>query len=317
MNKIFFLCTILIPLILYADTYNEALKYDAKGDSEKASELFHDYFDNNINDVNQDGIIEKLLYSSTLLPTIDDSMEYMLHYVKYMKTPTSRFRIYNKLAEIYELTGNIYDAGVFYEKAAYTMDDYVDFNSLLNSIEMLVELGFHELSINKLKEILTESEETTIKDRCNLLLSRIYKIMDKNSNAIGYILNVKSETGAREFYKHELGISNNLGSMSSDNFEKIIVYSPYQKLKTPTDYIGIDSELKIIPKGKHFENREEEILIGTYSDKKDAAGIINLANQLNLPWFFDNTNDGYTLYLFSEDKIDTIDKLRKLGIEVR
>lgn len=317
MNNFFFVLLIfLFSFNLYADTYNDALKYNAQGDFVSALKLFHDYFDNNINDVNQDGVIEKLLYSSTLFSSIEESMEYMLYYVKYMKSPTSRFRIYNKIAEIYELTGNLYNAGVFYEKAAYTMENYIDLNSLLNSIEMLVELGFHKISINKLKDILSNSEEIKIKDRCNLLLCRIYIIENNKESAIKHILNVKSDSSRKEFYKYKLGINNLLGSMSSDNFEKIIVYSPYKKLKSPTDFIGVESVLKQIPNVKDYENIEEEIFIGTYNDKKDAAGIINLANQLDLPWFFDENSDGYTLYLFSKEKKQTISKLQKLGIKV-
>lgn len=319
MNKIALLTFFLLSFGINADTYNEALKYDAKGESEIAIKLFNSYFDLNINDINQDGIIEKLLYCSTLLPTIDQSMEYLIHYVKFMKSSNSRFRIYNKIAQIYELTGQIYNAGIYYEKAAYTVDDYIDYFSLLNSVEMLVELGYYYEAITKIENILiiTYNDNRELTDKCILLLTRIYKVLGNDLKASDTLSTVENITSKTEYYKLELDMPNKLGTFSSDNFEKIIVYSPNQKLKTPSDFVGIDSMLKIIPNIKDGLENEYEIFIGKYDKKIDAAGIVNIANQMNLPWFFDENDSQFYLYIFSQHREESIEELNKLGIKVK
>lgn len=320
MSRVIIFLFLTLSITLTADTYNDALKLAASGDSIKSLELFHDYFKNNINDVNQDGIIEKLLYSSSLLDSVDSSLEFMLEYVKYMKSPTSRFRIYKKIAEIYELTGDIHNSGIYYEKAAYTNKDYIDYDSLANSIEMLMELGYYELSIDKLKDVISKVEDVKIKDRCHFILSRAYSLTDNETAAINELKMVSSTNPLLDFYRYELGLELNLEKENLNNFEKIILDFPDKKLKTPTDYVGKSSELNKINDYELIKNSfssEKEIYIGKFINIDDAAGIINILNQLGLPWFFDKYNEEYDLYTFSENIDETVSKLTELGIRIK
>ncbi len=89
------------------------------------------------------------------------------------------------------------------------------------------------------------------------------------------------------------------------------------KLKNPTDYIGFNSELKDIPYVHEKSKIEYEIFLGTYKNKLDAAGLINIVEQMKLTWFFDENAEGkWNLYIFSEDKISTINNLNKLGLKI-
>lgn len=308
---------ILFPFVLNAESYNEALKHEAKGEYKLAIVEFKKYFDKNINDINQDGIIEKLLYSSTLLNTIDETLDYLKYYIKYMENPNSRFHVYKKIAEINELTGNIYDAGIYYEKAAYTIDDYMDHDSFFSSIEMLIELGYYELSIRKLKEVETDKIKSDQKNRFNLILSRLYRVIGQKNRAIEHARKVTVDDDKSNYYLYELGLLDKNKFKDGKSLEYFIIKYPYMKLKTPTDYIGLDSQLKVIPQISKVVEQEVEIFIGKYSKKSDAAGIINIINQLKLPWFFDTDDHGFSLYLFSKDRNKSISDLKKVGINVK
>lgn len=315
MVRSFLIILLFLPFYLYADLYNEGLKYEARGDYSSAADLFKRYFDKNINDINQDSVIEKLIYSSTLMPTVDEALDNLLFYVKYMENPNSRFRIYSKIAEIYELVGRIHDAGVYYEKAAYTIDDYVDYNSLFNSIEMLVELGHYEFSIKKLREAENDIREIKHKNRLNLLLGRLYNLVGRSSKSVEYLNRVLADDNKTNYYRFELGIIDKTEFTDKKTFEYIIMNYPYMKLRTPADYIGKVSELNIIPEIINDNDNEKEIYIGQFTEKKDAAGIINIVNQMNFPWFFDNIGDGFRLYIFSKNEKKDIRDLKSVGIE--
>lgn len=313
-NKILLLLLFLIPFSLFADLYDDAMKFEAKGNMLSYTKKLNDYFKKNINNVNQDGIIEKLLYSSTLFLTLDETVNFLKYYVKFMENSQSRFRIYTKIAELYELKGNIHDAGIYYEKAAYVIHDYIDYNSLLNSIDMLIELGYFDLSINKILEI-EPNIDVSYLNRLNSILCRLYKLKGMNQMSKKYLLKIDRDYYIYNYLKYELFFEN---SYTTDNtLNSKIINNSSLKLRNPTDYIGLNSELKYIPNIPDKSKLEYEIFVGTYKHKLDAAGLINIVEQMKLTWFFDNTNgSSWNLYIFSENKIDTIDKLNKLGLNI-
>lgn len=312
-NKIILLI-ILFPISLHADLYDDAMKYEAKGDALSYTRTLNKYFTKNINNVNQDSIIEKLFYSSTLLYSLNETLGFLKFYVKYMENKQSRFRIYKKIAEIYELTGKIQDAGKYYEKAAYVSRNYIDYNSLLNSIDMLIELGFFELSISKLLEVEIDID-SDFYNRVYSMLCRLYKLKGIDNKAKIYLLKIDRDYYSYNYLKYKLFFQNTYTNDKTLNSK--VISNSFLLLKNPTDYIGLESELRNIPYVPEKSKIEYEIFLGTFQNKLDAAGLVNIVEQMKLTWFFDRTeNDHWDLYIFSEDKNDTIKKLNRLGLEI-
>ncbi len=312
-NKILIIF-LLVPLCLFADLYDDAMKYEAKGNKISYKKTLNEYFKKNINNVSQDSIIEKLLYSSTLLLSLNETIDFLKFYVKYMKNSQSRFRIYSKIAEIYELTGKIQNAGIYYEKAAYVSSDYIDYKTLLNSIDMLIELGFFELSITKLIEI-ENKIDSEFNNRLYSMLCRLYNLKGLDDIAKDYFLKIDTNYFIYNYLKYELFFQNSY--ISDKTLNSKIIKNNSLKLKNPTDYIGLNSELKNIPYVPAKSKVEYEIFLGTFQNKIDAAGLVNIVEQMKLTWFFDKTdNDNWSLYIFSEDKVGTINKLNSLGLKI-
>lgn len=315
MNRLLLIIIILIPITLFADLYDEAMKYEAKGDYYHFKDNLNRYFYENINDVNQDGIIEKLIYSSTLFSSIDETLDFLNFYVKYMENRESRFRIYKKIGEVYELSGNRLDAGLFYEKAAYVTPDFIDYNSLLNSIDMLIELGNLELSLNKLKETQT-SINSDNSNRFYSMLCRVYYLLGDFVNSEISLNKIDPDYNSYRFLSYEL-LSLNLYDSEDKSVNKSIIENG-NKLISPNDYISIKPEITDKSKIDFIASNEFEIFLGTYYYKSDAAGLINILEQMNLAWYFDDTSDKeVNLYCFTDTPETTISSLKKLGINVK
>jgi len=315
MNKFIFLYFLLFSWSLSADTYDDALKLEAKGDIINATQKLYEYFDENINNPNQDSVIEKLLYSSTLFDTLDETIIFLNKYVKYNENPESRYRIYIKLAELYELSGEIKLAGQYYELAAYTINGFIDFKLLVNSVDLLIELGYLDIAEKKLIDL--DNKNIGLKDEIYALLSRIYYLLDNKIKALYYFSLVNSSYRPYNFLKYELGLFNIDNFPQKEKLNYMIINSPYKKLRNPADFINRKMDLYDINEIKFPENNETEIFLGSFAEKKDASGIINILEQMNIKWFFDNDNGIFKLFLFTNEPNKIADDFKRVGINLR
>lgn len=314
MNKILLLILLILPVTLYADLYDEAMKHEAKGNHKQSIVKFREYFDKNINDDNQHGVIEKLIYASTLFSEIEDSLSFLEYYVKFMKNENSRYRVYKKIGEIYELSGNNINAGIYYEKAAYTLDHQIDYLMLFESLDILIESGYYNKAIKKLLSIKRDEIDNEIRDRYYYSLSRAYYRKNDYKKSNKYLEQIKNKD-SRYWFLLSVSQGNSRGiTRYPESIEYLIMKSYKLKLRNPSDYMGIKPDFGIMNE-KPFNNKDSiEICLGTFDSKYDASGIINLLEQININWFFDKNDSGETLYIFTADEAVTKKKLDKLGI---
>jgi len=313
MNRLFLILFFVSTSIIFSDSYDEALKYEALGDYDSFDVEIRRYFEENINDINQDSIIEQLLYSATLFNSLDQTLNFLTTYVKFMENKESRFRIYKKIAQIYELTGQIQSAGIYYEKAAYISPGYIDLSSLLNSIDMLILLGYHSESLSKLLD-LEKSIPSELNNRYNSMLSHLYRLTGEIELAKYYLLKVDKSYFNYDFLKYEL-FNNPIPDSNSLNY--LVSKNSYMLLKDPNSYIGIDSELRQIPHLPNKESSDFEINVGQFQNKLEAAGIINIVEQMKLDWFFDKVGNVFDLYIFTKNRDKTIEELKQIGLYIK
>ncbi len=317
MNKSILLFLLLFPFLLFADLYDEAMRYEARGEYELFTKNLTQYFNENINNDNQEDIINKLLYSSTLLESSDKTIGFLLKHVRYQSKSESRQILYIKVANLYELLGNIYDAGIYYEKAAYVNKKSINYLILFNSIEMLLELGYLELCLNKISNIsINELEEGLELDSYYLLLSRIYYMLQDIEKAKSIIKLVQMKDSRYYFLANILGILTPTDLNHLKSLDLLVIKDGNYKMRNPSDFIGVSSEITDLNIST-TKNSEIEICLGVYRNKSDAAGIINILEQIPLSWFFDYENSEYTLYIFTANRKKTEKKLQEFGIGVK
>lgn len=312
MNRVFLIIILLnLHLYSYSIEYDEILKLEAKGLYSEAIELYDRYFEENLNDINQDSIIEKLIHSSTLYRNIDETQNHLLHYVKYMKNPHSRFIIYRRIGEIYELSGNIYKAGIYYEKAAYVNEEYVDFDLFFDSIELLIELGYLNLSLEKINSI--ETNEDFDKNRYHIIKARIYELLGERESTLTHFYNIDRTYYKWSFYAMDLDV----GPVAEvESLDSLIFLYPYLRARTPIDFISRKSLINKDSYIKTVNEKEVEIYIGRYQNESDYAGIINILEQLNIPWYLDREHGFASLYAFTFNYNETKKLLIKAGISL-
>lgn len=312
MNKSLLLLFILFLYpVIFSVEYDDILKMEAKGDYTEAINLYKIYFEENLNDVNQDSIIEKLLHCSTLYDNLKDTLQHLIHYVKYMKNPHSRFIIYKRIGEIYEISGNIYMAGVYYEKAAYINDEYMDYDLFFDSIEVLIELGYLNLSLKKI-DSLDETDSYNI-NRYNIIKARLYKLLGDRENALKHFYNIDKFYYKWDFYALDLDTGT---KTEKESLDSLIFTYPYLRARTPTDYFNRESVVGKYTKLPPYPNKEVELFIGKYSRETDYAGIINFLEQLNVPWYLDKRDIYWYLYAFTLNLQETKSQLKKAGIDI-
>lgn len=310
-RSFYFVLLLLCYPLLNSVEYDDILKMEAKGDYTEAIELYKLYFEENLNDVNQDSIIEKLIHSSTLYDNINDTQQHLIHYVKYMKNPHSRFIIYKRIGEIYEISGNIYMAGVYYEKAAYIDEEYMDYDLYFDSVEILIELGYLKLSLKKIDSL--KETESYNRNRYNIIKARIYKLLGDKRSSLEYFFNIDKIYPKWDFYALDLDTG---FRPEKESLDTLIFTYPYLRARTPTDYfnrpsvVGANTLLPLNP------DKEVEILLGKYNNEIDYAGIINFLEQLNIPWYLDNREGVWFLYAFTLNLEETKAQLKKVGIDI-
>lgn len=317
MNRTLFLLLFFIPFVTFGNIYEDALKLDAKGKREESIEKFKEYFNLNINQDNQDSIIEKLFYASTLFESIDSSLNFLIGYAKFMKNPNSRYIVYRKIAEVNELRGNIVLAGKYYEKAAYTLDAAIDYHSYFDSLALLLEVGYFNKAVLKLEKIDKAKLEEDEIERFYYLLSLSYFLNGDKKTSKEYLKYINKKD-SRYWYLYSK-LNNKIKGNSSFNksIEYFILKNRYNKLRTPTDYIGIENSLPPVSSVPFNSGDDTELFVGLYKEKTFGAGTVNILEQLNLKWYFDKVKNGYALYAFTDDKHNTVRKLKKLGITIK
>lgn len=89
--------------------------------------------------------------------------------------------LYVTIAQLFELSSNLHDAQINYQKASLSLLDEIDYNLLLKSAKILLLQGDLFLAESQLKEIITNSLNTNIIFEAELFYT-IFKILHSHEN---------------------------------------------------------------------------------------------------------------------------------------
>lgn len=293
LKRFSFFIFFIIPFYLFSNNYEDGLQLEAQGDIKKALIKYNEYLDLEINSEPNDLLLERLIYISTLYDSLDDATLFLINRAKQIKNKDLRSEIYFKIANIYELTGKIFNAGVYYEKSSYG-NSGVDYNKLLNSLYMLYEIGYYEKVIQKIQKIPLKEEK--LSNDYNILYYLCLVKTNKNRDAL--ILLTKLEENNSYF-------RNNKDFETGSMYERI--YKDFIELKNLSNYVN-KTPVKLNINNKK-EIKSEIITIGKY--KELPGGVINILEQLEYSWQF--KNDLLTIRV--NNKEDDMLILEKAGID--
>lgn len=293
LKRFSFFIFFIIPFYLFSNNYEDGLQLEAQGDIKKALIKYNEYLDLEINSEPNDLLLERLIYISTLYDSLDDATLFLINRAKQIKNKDLRSEIYFKIANIYELTGKIFNAGVYYEKSSYGSSG-VDYNKLLNSLYMLYEIGYYEKVIQKIQKI--PLKEKKLSNDYNILYYLCLVKTNKNRDAL--ILLTKLEENNSYF-------RNNKDFETGSMYERI--YKDFIELKNLSNYVN-KTPVKLNINNKK-EIKSEIITIGKY--KELPGGVINILEQLEYSWQF--KNDLLTIRV--NNKEDDMLILEKAGID--
>lgn len=239
-------------------------------------------------------IFERLIYISSLYGSLDETTLFLITRAKQIKDKDMRSKIYYKIANIYELTGRIFEAGKYYEKSSY-MYDSINEEKLLNSLYMLYEIGYYENVLKKISSLVIHNEE--IMNNFNILKYLCLRTLNKNSEA-KIVLK---------------GIDQSNSYIKIDNyFQKDSMYERILRdkieLKNLTNYVNV------LPVEMSLSNNntmiKEEVVIGRY--EKLPGGVVNILEQLEYNWQF----KGNILSIKVKNRSKALDILKKAGINI-
>lgn len=294
---------VIIPHLTFSNDYEAGLKLEAQGQIAESLVKYNNYIDLNLNSPDQDTVIDKIIHASTLFDNIEESINYLVIKTKKIKNPDTRSIIYKRIAELYELTGKIFNAGIYYEKSAFVKKSNIDYFMLLNSYDMLLEVGYYQKVNSALEKIDIEKLNTRSLHRYYLLKSRVLTFLGNESEARENLKIISSDNylARYELEKKRAGYYLDNSTMYYDTLYKGL------ELKTPGSYNNLQP-IEIKNPKKSENNIKNKVFIGSYD--QIPPGIINILEQVELHWIYKE----HKLFVVTEDINSTIKVLEKAGI---
>ncbi len=153
------------------DTYN-------KGDSLQALLIYEDWLQNNHDSSDFSSVLFEISGLSGDIHKISTILEKQIIFVS---DRDKRKTLYKRLAQLFELSANLHNAQISYQKAAMISLERIDHEMLLESAKILLLEGELLLAEAQLKEIIVNSLDKSISIHGKLLFT-ILRILNSNSD---------------------------------------------------------------------------------------------------------------------------------------
>ncbi len=165
-------------IFLISADIKDARESYKKGDTPGALVQYSDWLRSN---KDSDEFISVLFEVSELKGHINDICGVLETQIKFVKPGKQKVLLYERLAQLYELTSNLSLAQAGYQNAALASLNSVDYKSLLQSSLLLIMEGKMLLAESQLKEIITNSSDIQISTLANQYYD-ILKILNSFQN---------------------------------------------------------------------------------------------------------------------------------------
>ena len=232
------------------------------------------------------------IHAANLEPEIGKKTGILQHAAEKTHEPTIRRDILVMLAELEELAGNPVSSQKHYQDASFAVPGSKDFESLLRSALLLLDLGEYRTAEAQSRAIIDTCREDEVKNRAIVLLSRIYYMTEREQEALE--LFGKDEEWQKKLFPpegllwiFELGKRLEVSGLSAkaleelaarypDSLELSLIAGDAEYFPSPSAFIGLtrvaDSEIVSPREGTNQVDEEAEISIqtGSFSVKENA-----------------------------------------------
>jgi hypothetical protein len=267
-------------------------KAEQLADSGKLSEAVNEYnawLESNPDSPEFSGIS---IQAANLEPGIENKTIILQRAAGKSNDPEVRHGILVMLAEIEELAGNPVSSQQFYQDASFAVPGSKDFESLLRSALLLLDLGEYRTAEAQSRAIIDTCREEDVKNRAIILLSRIYYMTDREQEALDFFY--MDEEWQKKPYPPEgllwifelskrLKVSDlsaialeELAARYPDSLELSLISGDAEYLPSPSTFITLadGAESKTVPPQESTNPIEEATAIsiqtGSFSVKENA-----------------------------------------------
>ena len=156
----------------------EARKIYNEGDFIEALNIYDDWLENNHDSADFSSVLFEISELSGDIYKISGILEKQIIFVP---DRDKRKSLFKRLAQFYDLSADLKNAQVYYQKAALISLEGIDYEILLDSARILLLEGEFLLAESQLEEIILNCTDQNISAKAKLFFT-ILKILESNSN---------------------------------------------------------------------------------------------------------------------------------------
>ena len=181
--KLLLIVTILFFAIApcFADIDEARITYK-KGNTTEALIIYENWLLNNQKTSNFSSVLFEI---SELRGNVNEISEILEKQIDFVQDRDERKTLYIKLAQLFELFGDLENAQVYYQKAALLSLERIDYDLLLSSAGILLLEGEFLLAESQLEEIIINCSDKNISVKAKILFT-VLQILDSSGADINY-----------------------------------------------------------------------------------------------------------------------------------
>lgn len=233
----------------------------------------------------------KLMETYSQIPDTQASIELLIDYVNLIQDAKSKHGVYQKIAALSEMVGEIQQAQRFYQVAYFADPANADFLSLFYSAYLLFQMGEFSNAINQLEILTIKSKDNVILAKSTLLLSMVYyldeKLEDSEKQFKKAIAMYNKDYHAFNFFQNSfiswyhfntsylktgnLNLKHDIQEFSKTNYKAMLSFSEfliYQLKLSSSQYSEYKSAMPDIDEGQIM------IQVASYTNKANAEAMI-------------------------------------------
>jgi tetratricopeptide (TPR) repeat protein len=311
-----FLFFFILGSAVIADTLYDAALMERSGRLEEAFQLYESWLIDNKDDPRFSDI---LFYTSSFITSVDMSLDFLIKFENDIDVK-NRQRYYFRIAQLYEMSFQKYNASVYYEKASKNIDDTINFEYYLKFLTLNYQMG--EIpSIDALNPILLSAKNTQVYTAALIFKAELLKYNGEMNSAITILEQsvYKDNSPEIQLALWDLYLlSNNIPAANEviktmklhfpDSIELKIMKGDITKLVRLSDFF--------LTAGETVNSELYYIQVGTFSNPENISEVSRQLKDSGFEFFLIEENQNRKIIVVDSDLPENLlARLRKIGFD--
>ena len=160
---------------------SRARELESQGKTEEALDLYRQWLDEA---AGKDELLSVAFHATGLESSLPDKIELLAAVLEKAREPGDKHDLLVALAELQEITGDLLSAQKGYVNASFVVPGNKDFESLLSSARLLVEMGEYRDAEAQARGMVETAKDTKVTGAALVILSRIYAATEREQKAV-------------------------------------------------------------------------------------------------------------------------------------